>query len=59
MAIAIITAESPKITKIFIMLLPTTFPIEIPAFPLSAAVILTAASGALVPIATMVRPTTS
>ena len=29
----------------------------IPAFPEVAAVILTAASGALVPIATMVRPT--
>ena len=30
-----------------------------PAFPLSAAEMLTAASGALVPIATMVSPTTS
>ena len=36
-----------------------TLPMVIPAFPVVAAVILTAASGALVPIATMVRPMTS
>ena len=36
--------------------LPTTFPIVIPAFCCIAAVILTAASGILVPIATMVSP---
>ena len=40
------------------MLLPTTFPIEISAFPLIAALMLTAASGMDVPIATMVRPIT-
>ncbi len=45
--------------RIFKILLPTTFPMVMPAFPLSAAEMLTAASGALVPIATMVSPTTS
>ena len=42
--------------KIFRILLPTTFPMVIPAFLFIAAVILTAASGMLVPIATMVNP---
>ena len=42
----------------FAILLPTTFPIEISAFPLIAAFMLTAASGIEVPIATTVRPIT-
>ena len=50
---------TPKIIKIFKILLPTTFPTAISAVPFNAAVILTAASGALVPMATMVRPTTN
>ena len=50
---------TPKMIKIFKILLPTTFPTAIFAVPFNAAVILTAASGALVPIATMVRPTTN
>ena len=52
----VIKAVIPKIIKIFKILLPTTFPIVIPAFCCMAAVILTAASGILVPIATIVRP---
>ncbi len=40
----------------FIMLLPMTLPMEIPALLLAAAAIDTAASGALVPMATMVSP---
>ena len=55
----VITAEIPKIISTFIILLPTTLPIVISALPLSAAAKLTAASGALVPIATMVKPITS
>ena len=53
------TEESPKIIRIFRILLPTMFPMVISAFPLTAAVMLTAASGALVPMATMVSPMTS
>ena len=49
----------PRITSTFIILLPITFPIEIPLLPATAALRLTAASGALVPIATMVSPITS
>ena len=49
----------PRIIKIFKILLPTMFPIVISALPFKAAVMLTAASGALVPIATIVRPITS
>lgn len=45
--------------RIFKILLPTMFPIVIPAFPFNAELILTAASGILVPMATMVSPTTS
>ena len=41
------------------VLLPTILPIVISAFPLIAAVILTAASGAEVPIATIVKPITN
>ena len=40
------------------ILLPTTFPIVISALPRSAAEILTAASGMLVPMATIVSPMT-
>ena len=43
----------------FKVLLPTIFPIVISAFPLAAAVRLTAASGAEVPMATIVKPITS
>ena len=46
-------------TRMFRILLPTTLPTVISAFPRSAAVMLTAASGALVPMATIVRPMTS
>ena len=49
----------PRIIRMFKILLPTTFPMEIPALCRKAAVILTAASGALVPMATMVSPMTS
>ena len=40
------------------MLEPTTFPIAISALPLSADIRLTMSSGAEVPKATIVRPTT-
>ena len=53
------TAERPRIINTFKMLLPTIFPIVMSALPFIAAVILTAASGALVPIATIVKPTIS
>ena len=49
----------PSSRKIFIMLLPTIFPTASAAESLKAAVRLTAVSGALVPIATMVKPITS
>ena len=52
----VISAVTPRIINTFIMLLPTTFPMVMPAFCFSAAVMLTAASGMLVPMATMVRP---
>ena len=54
--IATIDAVSPRITSTFIILLPTTFPMVISALPFIAEEMLTAASGALVPIATIVRP---
>ena len=41
------------------MLLPTTLPMAMSVLPSSTAPTLTAISGALVPRATMVRPTTS
>ena len=41
------------------MLLPTMLPMVMSALPFRAAEMLTAASGALVPMATMVRPITS
>ncbi|EJW96599.1 hypothetical protein EVA_15296 [gut metagenome] len=55
----VIKDARPKMTRIFIMLLPTILPIVISALPFKAAAILTAASGALVPIATIVKPMTS
>ena len=55
-ASAVTTDESPRMTRTFKMLLPTTLPTEMPALFLRAAVMLTAASGLLVPIATMVSP---
>ena len=59
MATLVITAVIPRIIRILRMLLPTILPIVIPALLLSAAVMLTAASGILVPIATIVSPITS
>ena len=50
-------AEVPTTPKILNILLPTTFPKEIALLPANADVIDTAASGALVPNATMVNPT--
>ena len=52
----IIQAVIPRIISTLRILLPKILPIAIPVFPLNAALILTAASGALVPIATIVRP---
>ena len=49
----------PSTTHILNILLPMTLPMEIPAFPFATDVILMAASGALVPKATMVRPITN
>ena len=58
-ASGVINAERPRIIRILRILLPTILPIVISALPPRAAVILTAASGALVPIATIVSPITS
>ena len=55
----IISAVSPKIIRMFKILLPRMFPMVMPALSFNAAVMLTAASGALVPIATIVSPITS
>ena len=55
-AIGVIAAESPRMIRMFIILLPTIFPMVMSAFPFNAAEMLTAASGALVPMATMVKP---
>ena len=52
----LINPDIPTTISKLNILEPTTFPIAIPFCPLSAAVILTAASGALVPKATIVRP---
>ena len=49
-------AEIPRITNIFKRLLPRIFPIAMPVVPDNAAEILIAASGALVPKATIVSP---
>ena len=50
-------AETPITPKILKMLLPITFPMEIPLLPDKDAVMEIAASGALVPNATIVNPT--
>ena len=50
-------AETPITAKILNMLLPTTLPKDIALVPANAEVMDTAASGALVPNATMVKPT--
>src|SRR5699024_6082532 len=50
------TTVRPSTKVILIMLLPTTLPATISPLPSSAAIILTTASGALVPNAIMVKP---
>ena len=50
-------AETPITPKILNILLPITLPIEIPLLPANAALMEMAASGALVPNATIVNPT--
>ena len=57
--ITLISEVIPKMISTFKMLLPTTFPMVMSALPFNAATMLTAASGRDVPMATMVRPTTS
>lgn len=49
-------AKNPNMTNIFIIEEPTTFPIAISGFPRRAAITDVTISGALVPIATIVRP---
>jgi len=55
----VISAEMPRISSTLAMLLPTTLPIARSGLPASAEPTDTAISGALVPKATTVRPTTS
>ena len=55
----VINAEMPRISSTLAMLLPTTLPIARSGVPASAEPTDTAISGALVPKATTVRPTTS
>ena len=55
----VIRAESPRMNSTLTMLLPITLPIAMSVRPSSAAPTETAISGALVPNATMVSPTTS
>src|SRR5690606_22793890 len=52
------TAEIPRMRSTLKMLLPTTFPREMSAWPRTDATTLTASSGALVPNATTVNPMT-
>ena len=52
------SAHSPRIRKIFRTLEPSTLPMASPALSFTADVILIAASGALVPNATIVKPMT-
>ena len=54
----LIKAVPPKINPKLNMFEPTTFPIEIVSLPINAALIVTANSGADVPIATTVSPIT-
>ena len=51
-------AAAPSTSSTFAMLEPTTLPTARPVCPLNAEPTLTASSGALVPNATTVRPTT-
>ena len=53
------SAETPRMSSMFAMLLPTTFPIERSAEPVAAEVAETASSGMDVPNATTVSPMTS
>ncbi len=55
----VISAEAPSMNSTLKMLLPTTLPIAMSAWPDQADCTDTAISGALVPNATTVRPTTS
>ena len=55
----VITALRPRMNSTLKMLLPTTLPTAMSVCPPSAAPTDTATSGELVPIATIVRPTTS
>ena len=57
-ASGVITEAMPRIRRTLRMLLPTTLLTASSALPLIPAVILMAASGALVPKATIVRPIT-
>ncbi len=50
------SAEAPRISRIFAILLPSTFPIVIPVAPLRLELTFTTSSGAEVPKATMVSP---
>ena len=52
-------AESPKMSKILVILLPRTFPIAIPTSSCNAEITEVASSGAEVPNATTVSPITS
>jgi hypothetical protein len=54
-----IRALMPRMNSTLKMLLPTTLPMAMSVLPSSTAPTLTATSGALVPKATMVSPTTS
>ena len=56
MATFVMSAVTPRIIRIFSILLPTILPTAIPALPFIPAVMLTAASGALVPMAATVSP---
>ena len=56
MGTEMMAADRPRMTSTFRMLEPTMLPTVMSALPADAAVMETAASGALVPMATMVRP---
>ena len=58
-AMGTMTDAAPRMIRIFRMLEPTMLPMVMSALPFRAALMDTAASGALVPMATMVRPMTS
>ncbi len=51
-----IIEDTPRITSMFMILEPTTFPTAISGFPRLAAMIEVTSSGMLVPIATIVSP---